>query len=58
MNKEELFKKIAEVQDMIVSLYGCIESPQYCEEILMAANGLLDIKLEIEAYYRFIPEGA
>ena len=57
MSKEELFKKISEVQDLIVSLYGC-EKTQTYEQILMAADALVTVKTNIEVYYRFIPEGA
>lgn len=57
MSKEKLFKKISEVQDMIVSLYGCKETQTY-EQILMAADALVTVKAQIDAYYRFIPEGA
>lgn len=56
MDKRELFEKIAEVQDLIIGLYDCVK-PSQVEAILMAANGLLDIKTEVEAYYRFVPEG-
>lgn len=56
MDKRELFEKIAEVQDLIIGLYDCVK-PSQVEAILMAANGLLSVKTEIEGYYRFVPEG-
>ncbi|MBP9993284.1 MAG: hypothetical protein KBS73_07605 [Bacteroidales bacterium] len=57
MNKEELFKKITEIQDIIVSLYDSVKTPVNCEELLMAASALVTVKNDIEAYYRFVPEG-
>lgn len=51
-------KKIGEVQDLITGLYTSVKSQQDFETILMAADGLVGVKTEIEAYYRFIPEGA
>lgn len=57
MEKRELVKKISEVQDLIIGLYDCVE-PSQVETLLMAANGLLSVKMDIEVYYRFIPAGA
>ena len=57
MNKEELFKKITEIQDIIVSLYDSVKTPADLEGILMCASALAGIKSDIEVYYTFNPEG-
>lgn len=56
MNKEELFKKIGEIQDTFLLMYEEMKNPKYCEDILEAMAVLLDIRLAIEGDYRYIVE--
>lgn len=58
MDKEALFKKIAEVQDSIICIYDCKTISDAYPDILEALSGLLDIKCEIDGYYKFMPNGA
>lgn len=57
MNKEELFKKISSIEETIISIWGYDKISNAQEELLTALSGLLDIKVEIESYYKFVADG-
>lgn len=54
MDREELFKKIADIQDTLIGLYTEVKNPDYYGDILEAMAVLLDIRLAIEGDYRYI----
>lgn len=57
MNKDELLKKLSSIQDSIISVCNCIRVVDAHEEILTALVELLDIKIEIEEYCKFVKDG-
>ena len=57
MNKDELLKKLSSVQDSIISICNCNRVIDAHEEILTALAELLDIKIEIEEYCKFVEDG-
>lgn len=58
MNKKELLLKIADVQDLITSIYDCKTVSDKCETIIIALSELITVKTDIEAYYQFCADGA
>lgn len=58
MTKEKIIQELTNVQDSLIAISQRKHFIDNYEDIIDSLNTLLDIKVEIENYWKYCPDGA